>query len=397
MHVPPQPYYSCVQCAAAASPATKLRGMPLSSTLLRVLPFAGCALAHVQLLSPTTRNTVDRNLPQWKGGKFGNNTCDRTCWQYTCWGGNCHNGTHICDVGQNFLWFTQGTSIGCAKPDGHLGNNRTEGGNNRDRCGSGMKPTNNDARFRTFHRDVPAMSAQDIYQHNPWRAPGNAPVFSPCGAAGGGPNRVSTGAPFVDNALVRQGDLGTTLPKNPTGITWHAGQRAEVKLSVRANHGGGWSFRICPADKPLTEACMQQRPLDFAERTWLEFRNGSRHEINSVYLTEGTFPRGSMWALNPLPFPKKGSFSPPCEGKDNRTDPIWTWGNMSRNGPAPAWEASSPLCEGTFPFGVNIVHHLEIPYVPSGEYVLGLRYDSENTAQVWQQCSDIVIKNDHIM
>ena len=38
--------------------------------LLRVLPFAVGAVAHVQLLSPTTRNTVDRDLPQWKGGHF---------------------------------------------------------------------------------------------------------------------------------------------------------------------------------------------------------------------------------------------------------------------------------------------------------------------------------------
>ena len=72
----------------------------------------GTTFAHVQLLSPTTRNTVDRDLPQWKGGTFGNNTCVRTAWQYTCWGGNCHNGTHICDVGQNFLWFNQGTITG---------------------------------------------------------------------------------------------------------------------------------------------------------------------------------------------------------------------------------------------------------------------------------------------
>lgn len=167
--------------------------------LLRILPFVVGAVGHVQLISPMTRNTVDRNLPQWKGGRFGNDNCNRTAWQYTCctrpgkqtalayvrtrlhccWdgstdsillaahagagGGNCHNGTHICDVGQNFLWFTQGTSIGCAAPDGHLGNNRSEQGNDRDRCGSGMKPTNNDPRFRTFNRDVPAMSAQDRY------------------------------------------------------------------------------------------------------------------------------------------------------------------------------------------------------------------------------------------
>ena len=360
--------------------------MALSAGLLRVLPLAVCVSAHVQLLSPITRNTVDRDLPQWKGGRFGNNTCLRTPWQYTCWGGNCHNGTHSCDVGQNFLWFNQGCSIGCAKCDGQLGNNRTEHGNNRDRCGSGMRATNNDPRFRTFHRDVPAMSAQDIYRFNPWRAPGNAPVLGPCGAAGGGPHRVSTGAPFVDNALVRQGDLGTTLPRNPTGVVWRKGSNVEVKLSVRANHGGGWSFRLCHADLPLTEACMQKRPLDFAQRTWLEFRNGSRLEINGLYLTTSTFPPNSMWALNPLPFPGKGSFSPPCEGKDNRTnatDPIWSWGNQS--GQAPAWEARSALCEGTFPFGVNVIHELLVPDVPPGDYVLGFRYDSENTAQVWQQ------------
>ena len=190
----------------------------------------------------------------------------------------------------------------------------------------------------------------------------------------------------MDNELVHQGVFGTTLPKNPTGVVWHSGERAEVKLSVRANHGGGWSFRLCPATQPLTEECMQQTPLDFAERTWLEFRNGSRTEINSLYLSTGTFPLHSMWALNPLPFPRKDSFSPPCEGKDNRTnttDPIWSWGNSS--GPAPAWEASSALCEGNFPFGVNVIHELEVPDVPSGEYVLGFRYDSENTAQVWQQ------------
>ena len=215
-------------------------------------------------------------------------------------------------------------------------------------------------------------------------------MYGPCGAAGGGPNRVSTGAPFVDNDLVRQGDLGTTLPRNPTGVVWRSGGRAEVKLSVRANHGGGWSFRLCPANQPLTEACMQQTPLDFAARTFLEFRNGSRLEINGIYLTTGTFPPHSMWALNPLPFDQTGNFQPPCEGKDNRTnatDPIWSWGNHS--GAAPAWDDSSALCEGVFPFGVNVIHELEVPDVPSGEYVLGFRYDAENTAQVWQQCADI--------
>ena len=55
--------------------------MALTMPLLRALVL--CAVgagAHVQLLSPMTRNTVDRNLPQWRGGRFGNNTCIRTPW-----------------------------------------------------------------------------------------------------------------------------------------------------------------------------------------------------------------------------------------------------------------------------------------------------------------------------
>lgn len=39
-----------------------------------------------------------------------------------------------------------------------------------------MKPTNNDPYYRTFNRDVEAMSDADWTQHNPWRAPGAAPV-----------------------------------------------------------------------------------------------------------------------------------------------------------------------------------------------------------------------------
>ena len=121
--------------------------------------------AHVQMISPMPRNAVDRDLPQWKGGNFGNDTCVRAPTKLTCWGGDCHNGTQPCDVGQNFLWFSQGCSIGCAECDGYNDNP-----NYRDRCGSGMKPTNNDPRFRGLNREVAAMSAQDVYQWNPWRA-----------------------------------------------------------------------------------------------------------------------------------------------------------------------------------------------------------------------------------
>ena len=86
------------------------------------LVLSGAAIAHVQMLNPMPRNTADRVLPQWEGGKFGNNTCERTPPQNTCWGGDCHNATQPCEVGQNFLWFNQGCSIGCAECDGEPSN-----------------------------------------------------------------------------------------------------------------------------------------------------------------------------------------------------------------------------------------------------------------------------------
>jgi hypothetical protein len=44
-----------------------------------------------------------------------------------------------------------------------------------------------------------------------------------------------------------------------------------------------------------------------------------------------------------------------------------------------------------FPFGVNVIDELHVPVLPTGDYVLGLRYDAESTSQIWQQCADISI------
>lgn len=242
-----------------------------------------------------------------------------------------------------------------------------------------MKPTNNDPYFRTFNRDVPAMSKEDIYQHNPWRAPGNAPVYDACGMAGGGPSWVDTQLSFVDTEFAKQGDLGSkTLPRAPTGVVWTAGAQVEAKWSLRANHGGGYAYRLCPLEENLTEECFQQHHLSFAGKTFLEFGNGTRLEIKSRFLSNGTHPHGSMWAMNPLPFARNGSdaqFAPPCTGADD-------WHNMTRWG----------LCAGRFPIDVTIVDVIQLPVnLRPGAYVLGFRYDCEATAQVWSSCADIEV------
>ena len=36
---------------------------------------------------------------------------------------------------------------------------------------------------------------------------------------------------------------------------WSAGGTAEVAWQVTANHGGGYSYRLCPKSEVITEAC----------------------------------------------------------------------------------------------------------------------------------------------
>ena len=58
---------------------------------------------------------------------------------------------------------------------------------------------------------------------------------------------------------------GTDLPPMDTGVVWKAGGEAEVVFAVKFNHGGGYAYRLCPADEPLTEECFQRTHLKFAE------------------------------------------------------------------------------------------------------------------------------------
>ena len=208
----------------------------------------------MSLVVPAPRNGLDRALPPWKDGKW---------WPYEqhcahpdpswdpqtpsgCkppgtdgWGCNCQNGSSPCDVAQSCLWFSQGCTIGCKACDGGASNPNT-----KDRCGSGMKATLNDPKLRTYNRQAAAGSNADIYQHNPWRAPGFAPVYDPCGMASGGPvGSHDTGpageAKYANTSLAKEGDLGSRLPPQPTGVVWRRGGTATVKWSIRANHGGG--------------------------------------------------------------------------------------------------------------------------------------------------------------
>jgi hypothetical protein len=135
---------------------------------------------------------------------------------------------------------------------------------------------------------------------------------------------------------------------------------------------------LCPAHEPLTEACFQRAPLKFASRTHsLEMADGTTATINGSYVSEGTRPRGSEWAMNPLPYSNAASppeFAPPCDETVDRT------------------KSDTGRCSGRDPYNTLIGDDLVVPAdLPKGDYVLGIRWDCEKSAQVWQGCADIEI------
>ena len=237
------------------------------------------------------------------------------------------------------------------------------------------EPTANAPWLRTYNRDAPAGSNADIYKHNPWRAPGFAPVLDSCGVASGGfPGGESKYTPTEFAKASEEGSV--VLPPQPTGVVWKVGGAATVKWSIRANHVGGHSYRLCPTSEALTEECFQRHPLRLASRVQrLEMAGGTRVVINGTYVSEGTRPKGSEWAMNPLPYSNnfsKPEFAPPCDETINR--------NKSDTG----W------CSGRDPFNTLISDDLVVPSgLPAGSYVLGLQWDCEKSAQVWSNCADI--------
>ena len=135
-------------------------GATAPAELMKAILFAaaqlvGCA-AHSNLIYPKPRNAIDSLLPEWSGGKapyvwqpYGDVPCV------------CKNGTDgVCESAQTCLWFSVGCTIGCKECDG--GDQGGANPNTKDRCGKGMKPTNNDPYFRTYNRNVTAMSEKDM-------------------------------------------------------------------------------------------------------------------------------------------------------------------------------------------------------------------------------------------
>lgn len=175
----------------------------------------------------------------------------------------------------------------------------------------------------------------------PWRAPGSVIMSSPCGN------------------LNTRGPGGETLPPTKR-TTWYAGSVVEVGAAVTNNHGGGYAYRLCPANSAITEECFQQHHLAFADNTHtVRYVNGSMLQIPARRTT--STPGARMWSRNPIP-KSEDYFAAPFPG-----------------GFGDHWSFS-------------IVDQMVIPdKLPAGNYTLGWRWDSEGVFQVWGNCADITI------
>lgn len=368
---------------------------------LSVSIFAVDVAGHGAVISPRSRNSVDYlvgvNVPaHWPS--------DRECTNIT--GDACNNG-------QAAFWYSQGCFIGCEECDHMSGRQQV------DLCGSGKVRTI-DPKYRSANLDSVPGSPEDIYKHNPWSAPGNAPMGNPCGLAGGTPwaDEVGEAGVYTPTKFAHHGMKGTDLGPLETGIKWKIGGQAEVTWQCENNHGGGYSYRLCPADQPITEECFRQHPLDFVEDgQGIIFKNGTVLPIKGLFVTEGTEPEGSMWSRLPIP---ATWFGPRCLPGPNDTDATpnacesWEHANVdgeckpcpgtpgsdcSRcdNGNKPSFTPPCDGCEGnTHSHGIRDL--VKVPSdLPPGKYVLGWRWDCEATAQVWSSCSDIELVADEAL
>ena len=377
--------------------------MKALSHIALVSLFATGADAHGATVIPRSRNTIDADNMTAQGNQtypYHGQACPMAD------GGN---GTTSGANGQACYWFSNGASIGCPTPDATTRGpvptvecNTSQAAaldgmcaRKMDTCGSGAKATICDPEMRTVNTGAECGAEDDYYYYSPWRAPGSAGVFDSCGLAGGHTGDCPDDDPancfgghYVATKHAMQGDAGSQLAPRTTSTTWTAGEAVEVAFNMMANHGGGYQYRLCPADEALTEACFFRTPLEFVGQSsfrWdaKEGQGGLRTWFDGDYVSTGTLPAGSTWAKNPLPRNDVGNTGPGFAPKCDEVEGCDVYSK----------DKQDCRCSGMWgPYNVEVVDRVRIPAsLPPGDYVLGWRWDCEESNQIWASCSDVTV------
>jgi len=247
--------------------------------------------------------------------------------------------------------------------------------------------------LRTYYDTI---NGYDVFQKMPWRAPGSAKIYSPCGIAGGNPYGCPAGSADQHECPgggFSNGPDARNYSFDRIVVTeWKAGDVVEAAWGIIANHGGGYSYRLCKVPpggrSEVTEECFQKMPLEFyGDEQYVQYgEGGQRFAFKANRTRNGTFPKGSQWTKNPIA-PCKGimggfgDLKPGCPGGTQFPPPA--------PGLAGFGELSSAPGYPTFYF--SIIDKLKVPKLEPGDYVLSFRWDCEQTTQVWTACSSIRI------
>jgi len=368
----------------------------------------------------------------------------------------------ITTLGGN-MWFSQGCTIGCSQcndtgvPVGagfpvdkegtqHSPNMGGVGGitDYGDGCpndhSKSKKPTIMDPSLTTMNAATCAPGISPCVkwsEWHPWRAPGSTPGLDPCGVAGGARTNMSYRAGgFGPETGYPQGFNGSSLPAIPKEQrkVWKSGGTANVSWVNVANHAGGYLWSLCPAGRPLTEACFDEMPLQYVDNTstlrymfLLDTKgtlgpNQTEFVIPANRVKEGVLPRGSTWSKNPVPVggwsPSPGSgvsrwnnFPPQFDPPPGCDEHCWGYQPCNVGFTHPSYEgwnhthAELPNCSRAGPNEplmngqgcchqdayMAIVDEIKVPTVPPGDYVVRWRWDCEQSPQIWSGCGDIII------
>lgn len=193
----------------------------------------------------------------------------------------------------------------------------------------------------------------------PWVAPGTAKVKSSCGVSGN--------------------HDGATLAKRP-GTVWQRGTDVEVGHAIWHNHGGGYAYRLCPANKSPTEDCFRAHHLPFVgDTTKVHYTDGRTRTIPAIRTTVGTSPSGSQWTRNPVPN---------CQTADALAREKTEKGGCTQS---PLFQAPFSGGEGSF-WDFSLVDKVRLPAnLEAGDYVLSWRWDCEVNKQIFINCADVKI------